>query len=167
VPVRHRRVMTWREQTTDLAALHRERYAPMVRLAHLLTGSNAVAEELVQDAFVRVGRRWDSITGEPAPYLRAAVVNACRSHLRRLVAERRAATRHAATAVDGHMTDPAGRELLDALARLPYRQRAALVLRFYDDRSEAEIADILRCRPGTVKSSISRGLAALREVIER
>jgi RNA polymerase sigma-70 factor (sigma-E family) len=160
--------MTWREeQTTDLAALYRERYAPMVRLAHLLTGSNAVAEELVQDAFVRVGRRWDSITGEPAPYLRTAVVNACRSHLRRVVAERRATARHGTGSREGQAADAPGRELLDALARLPYRQRAAVVLRFYDDRSEAEIADILGCRPGTVKSSISRGLAALREVIER
>jgi RNA polymerase sigma-70 factor (sigma-E family) len=145
---------------TTLAALHRERYAAMVRLATLLVDSQEIAEEVVQDCFVRLHPRFDRID-DPVAYLRRSVVNACRSAGRRRTLERShlRADRpaFAELGVD---------EILDALAGLPARQRAALVLRYYEDRSEAEIAEALGCRPGTVKSLISRGLARLREVVE-
>jgi RNA polymerase sigma-70 factor (sigma-E family) len=146
----------------SLADLYRERYVPMVRLAYLIVGSTTVAEDLVQDAFARMHRHWDT-TEHPRAYLRTAVVNACRSHLRRLALER--AYRRHPSAVADHMLAEAD-ELFDALATLPSRQRAALVLRFYEDLSEADIAVALGCRPGTVKSLLHRGLGELRKVVE-
>jgi RNA polymerase sigma-70 factor (sigma-E family) len=146
-----------------LEQLFVERYAAMVRLAHLLTGSNAAAEDLVQDAFARVQQAWGRID-DPVPYLRATVVNACRSWHR---SRRREARRLRAVAAGEDAVDLGARELLDAVDRLPSGQRTALVLRFYEGLSEAQIAQAMGCRPGTVKSHVHRGLAALREVIER
>jgi RNA polymerase sigma-70 factor (sigma-E family) len=136
-----------------------ERYQPMVRLATLLVGNEAVAEELVQDAFVRVHHKWATIE-HPSAYLRTAVVNACRNNRRRTKLERA----HARTQVAD--VAPPQEPLLDALTTLTERQRVAVVLRYYEDLSEAEIAAALGCRPGTVKSLLHRGLSQLREVIE-
>ncbi len=148
-------------EPTSLAALFQEQYRPMVRLAYLLVGSVPLAEELVQDAFARMHKKWDHIEHRRA-YLRTAVVNGCRSHRRRAVLER---TRRPDPPPDA--APPAGDELGDALAALPSRQRAALVLRFYQDLPEAEIAAALGCRPGTVKSLLHRGLQQLRKVVEK
>ena len=141
--------------------LYRETYAPMVRLAVLLTGSELLAEDLVHDAFVRVHARWARVDS-PTSYLRAAVVNACRSARRRAKLERSvAASSYAAVAsLDAD-------ELFDALSALPYRQRAAIVLQYYEGLSQTEIADLLGCREGTVASLVHRGLEQLRRVIER
>ena len=147
----------------SLADLYRERYVAMVSLAYLLVGSTPVAEELVQDAFARMHRHWDRAE-HPRAYLRTAVLNACRSHLRRRALERAYLLR-TATAPEPETTAGAD-ELFDALARLPSRQRAALVLRFYEDLPEADIAVALGCRPGTVKSLLHRGLAELRKAVE-
>jgi RNA polymerase sigma factor (sigma-70 family) len=89
-----------------------------------------------------------------------AVVNACRAHHRRQRRER--------ARFPDLVLDAVSREtpmMLDALAKLPYRQRAALVLRYWEDRSEREIAEVLGCRPATVRSHVRRGLESLREVI--
>ena len=145
----------------SLAGLYGELYQPMVRLAYLLTGSVAVAEDLVQDSFARLHQRWDHVQ-KPSAYLRASVVNACRAFHRRTHRER------------ARFTDLVGNDasaqtpmVLDALAGLPYRQRAALVLRYWEDRPDADIAEFLGCRPATVPSLVHRGLRALREVIEQ
>ncbi|HEY2430522.1 MAG TPA: SigE family RNA polymerase sigma factor [Acidimicrobiales bacterium] len=147
--------------TEAFTALYRQQYAPMVRLAFLLVGTDSVAEELVQDAFLRVRDPIEAVD-RPVAYLRRAVVNACRNHHRHQAVERRGAARLAG----GDSAEPELDHLADALARLPDRQRAVLVLRYYLGCSEVEIADALGCRPGTVKSLASRGLAALREVLE-
>jgi RNA polymerase sigma-70 factor (sigma-E family) len=149
------------DPTEALEALFRSHYRGMVRLAFAMTGSAAVAEELVQDCFVRLHRRIVRLE-HPAAYLRTAVVNACREHHRRRYLER---TRHPEPLPES--APPEVRELWDALAVLNPRQRAAVVLRFYEDLSEAEIATELGCRPGTVKSLLSRALAKLREVVEK
>lgn len=142
------------EAFEDLYANQRE---PMVRLAHLIVGSNAVAEEIAQEAFVRVHDRWER-TRNPGAYLRVTVLNLCRSHLRRLRLER------SRTPPMPTMTDmPELDETWNAVCRLPYRQRAVLVLRYYLDLPEAEIAEALRCRVGTVKSAHHRAIAALRK----
>ena len=145
----------------SLVILYRSRYLPMVRLAFLLTGSNEVAEEIVQDAFIRLRDR-AGVADLPS-YLRAAIVNACRDHHRRSEVQTRALLRLAPRDAAVDAVD----ELADALARLPERQRAVIVLRYYAGLSEAEIADLLGCRAGTVKSLAHRGLAALRAVVER
>ena len=141
-------------------ALYRERYGPMVRLAYLLTGSQAIAEELVQDAFVSVHRSWDRADA-PAAYLRTAVVNACRSWGRRSSLER------LRTPVPPEPVTLVADELWDVLQTLPPRQRAAIVLRFYEDLSDEEIAALLGCKVPTVRTAVFRGLEKLRKEVER
>jgi DNA-directed RNA polymerase specialized sigma24 family protein len=145
------------------AQVYADCYLPMVRLGHLLTGSNEVGEEVTQEAFVRMYRRFDDVDN-PGAYLRTSVVNGCRSWQRRQRLERRWLHRDVPSTVAG---GPTQGELADVLADLPFRQRAALVLRFYEDRSIEEIATALDCRPGTAKSHVSRGLERMRKVIER
>ena len=143
------------------AELYRREYGAMVRMAHLITGSNEAAEDVVQEAFVSMYRNWDR-ADRPGAFLRTIVVNGCNSWHRRRRMERERLPRPVAEGVD-----PEARELLDALARLGLRQRTALVLRFYVDMSEAEVAHALGCRPGTVKSLVHRGLRQLEGMIER
>ena len=138
---------------------YRAQHEPMLRLAYLLTQSRAAAEDLVQDSFLRVQPHWGSLD-TPGAYLRRTVTNACYSWHRR----RR---REEALAVHPpEPGEPEHDEMWDALATLVPRRRAALVLRYYLDLSEAEIADALGCRPGTVKSLTHRGLADLRKVLD-
>lgn len=145
---------------TSFVALYRSQYEPMVRLAYLMLGSRNVAEEVVQEAFVRVRSHLDRVEG-PVGYLRVAVVNACRNQRRRASLERRISAQRVE-----EPTTPGFDELGDALAKLPHRQRAVLVMRYYLGMSEEEIADTLGCRRGTVKSSAHRGLLSLRGVLE-
>jgi DNA-directed RNA polymerase specialized sigma24 family protein len=145
---------------TAFDAFYREQYAPMVRLARLLTGSVAVAEDLTHDAFVRVAPRLGSLE-RPAAYLRTTVVNACRSHHRHQAVVDRSAPSPAEPSPPSHLVDFA-----DALGELPERQRTAIVLRYYGDLDDREIAEILGCRRPTVRTLVRRGMTALREVIE-
>jgi RNA polymerase sigma-70 factor (sigma-E family) len=147
---------------TTFGECYRDLRPEMVRLAALLTGSSEIAQDLVQDAFVRLHGQWSRVH-EPRAYLRRAVVNACHSHHRR----RRVERRYASTADAVANATLEANELADALDALPHRQRAAIVLRFYADLSDIDIAAALRCRPGTVASLIHRGLEQLRRVIER
>jgi RNA polymerase sigma factor (sigma-70 family) len=123
----------------------------MVRLAFALTGSRATAEDVVQDAFVRVHAKWSGVQ-HPPPYLRRAVVNACRSSRRRHARERERALATVEPSVE-----LGADELFDALERLPYRQRAAIALRFYEGLPDADVAEALDCRVGTVASLVHRG----------
>jgi RNA polymerase sigma factor (sigma-70 family) len=147
-----RRLETLGTFAPSFIELYRETYAPMVRLAVLLTGSEVLAEDLVHDAFVRVHARWARVDS-PTSYLRAAVVNACRSARRRARLERSvaASSRSAVVSLDAD-------ELFDALGALPYRQRTAIVLQYYEGLSQAEIGDLLGCQEGTVASLVHRGL---------
>jgi RNA polymerase sigma-70 factor (sigma-E family) len=140
--------------------LYHECFGSMVRLAFVLTGSEALAEDLVQDVFVRVHAKWSRVR-EPQAYLKRAVVNSCRSAQRRQARDSRRPVERVEPSVE-----LGGDELSDALARLPYRQRAAIVLRFYQGLPDAEVAAALDCRVGTVASLVHRGLAELRKVIE-
>jgi RNA polymerase sigma factor (sigma-70 family) len=143
-----------------LVALYRERRVPMVRLAYLLTGDRAIAEEVVHDAFVAVHRNWAGVRDAPS-YLRTTVVNRCRSWGRRHQRERGHPLPLAETA--GLEAD----ELWDALGRLSPRRRAAVVLRYWADLPDAEIAAALGCRPSTVRTVLHRALHDLRQEIER
>jgi RNA polymerase sigma-70 factor (sigma-E family) len=138
----------------------------LVRLAHLITGSNDVAEELVQDAFVELYRRWDTIE-RPDAYVRSAVINRSRSAIRRRALGVRVHRQVESMTVLPADIEPTDWQLIGALAHLSERQRVAVVLRYWADLSEKEIADELSCRPGTVKSLLARALERLREVVER
>ena len=154
----------------ELEQLYDEHYVRLVRLAVLLLGDVGRAEEVVQDSFVAVYRRMrrsgdrDGVANAPA-YLRQTVVNRSRSALRHLkvVAQHPTDAPTASPGADDDLLHGVRRRLVvDALARLPRRQREVLVLRHYLDLSEREIADTLRISPGAVKSHASRGAAALR-----
>ncbi len=145
--------------STTFGEFYAGHYAELVRLATLLSGSADAAPDLVQDCFVRLHGRWAAVR-DPLPYVRRSVVHACASHHRRLARARRLP---AAVAPDSEL---GADELEDALAKLPARQRAAVVLRYYGDLPDADIARALRCRPGTVRSLVHRALADLRKVIE-
>jgi RNA polymerase sigma-70 factor (sigma-E family) len=140
-------------------AFYRANYESLVRLGFLLTLSEEVARDLVHDVFVRVYGRWESLE-DPAPYLRRSVVNASRSWHRRRRLERSEAQSHSTG--DAPVVAFDADELFDVLGKLPARQRAAIVLRFYEQMSDAEIAALLHCRPGTVASLVHRGCARLR-----
>jgi RNA polymerase sigma-70 factor (sigma-E family) len=142
--------------------LFRSRYEPMVRVAFLLVGSRAEAEDVVQDAFARIELRWARLDN-PEGYLRRCVVNRSHDMLRRRRVEQRFRLLHR----DDATSELGADELGDALASLAPKRRAAVVLRYYEGLAEREIAEILRVRPGTVKSMLHRALAQLREVIER
>jgi RNA polymerase sigma-70 factor (sigma-E family) len=152
------------EAVTHLYSGH---YASLVRLATMLLGDQSRAEEVVQDAYVSLHGRWSRLTDpdKALAYLRTSVVNGARSSLRR----RAVADRHrplsdepvgsAETAV---IAAEERRELLAALDGLSDRQREVLLLRYYLDLSEADIAETLRISRGAVKTHSSRGIAALR-----
>lgn len=137
----------------------------MVRLAHIVVGSNAVAEELVQDALIRVFERWRRLDS-PDAYLRVCVMNSCRSHLRRRRVEQRHEERGRVSIERVSLGSPELDETWAAVLELPFRQRAVLVLRYYEDLTEIETARALNCRLGTVKSAHHRALKMLREVLQ-
>jgi RNA polymerase sigma-70 factor (sigma-E family) len=139
---------------------YRAQHEPMLRLAYLLTQSRAVAEDLVHDSFIRVQPRFASLDA-PVAYLRRTVTNACYSYHRHRRVEEAVPVEPPAS------VDAAHDEMWDALAGLAPRRRAALVLRYYLDLSEADIASALGCRRGTVKSLTHRGIDDLRKVLER
>lgn len=148
-----------------LEALYREQYEPSVRLAHLLTGDRGRAEELAQDAFVRLAPRLGEIDNPPG-YLRTTLVNLCRDAGRR-------SQRTDALPIPPARTSPApsvpatSTAVWAALQGLPERQRIAITLRFYLDLPDDEIAEVLDARPGTVRSLVHRALATLKEAVPR
>lgn len=150
-----------------LAGLYREHWLALVRLAVLLVGDRESAEDVVQDVFARLhGRSPEALT---LPYIRTCVLNAARSVLRRRgVALRWAALglgragREAEDSAEmAALLGESRQEMLAALAVLPKRQREALVLRYYLDLSDAEIALVTRVRQSTVRSTVARALARL------
>lgn len=142
-----------------------------LRLAYLLTGDRELSEDLVQEAFVRVARR---LTGLRNPdsfrwYLRRTVVNLANSHLRRRRVERAHQKRLVSSAAIAGTSeqDLATRQVVrDAIDQLSPRQRAVVVLRYYDDLTDQQIASLLGCPVGSVKSSLHRAAAALRQHLE-
>ena len=141
------------------------RYGDLLRTAYLLTGSQHAAEDLLQSCLLRTMDRWTAVE-EPMAYLRRAMVNHRTTLWRRL---------RGAEVLSDEVPEVAGADgtdavaeralVLAALARLPKRMRAVVVLRFWDDLSEAATAEILGCSVGSVKSQSSRGLARLRDLL--
>ncbi len=144
------------ETAASVTALFEAEYTRLCRLAFLLTGDHGRAEEIVMEAFVRSLTTWRTVR-EPAAYVRRAVVNLCSNRRRRAFLERRWAFGRE------QITEPAAPvdHIWSAVRRLPPRQRAAVVLRYWDDESEAAIADALGCSVGTVKSQLAKARNSL------
>jgi RNA polymerase sigma-70 factor (sigma-E family) len=156
------------DAVTNLYAVH---YRSLVRLAAFLLRSTGEAEEIVQDAFVAMHRSWWRLRDpeRALPYLRRAVVNRSRSALRHRSVEARHAPLPMPDAASAEYHALAGLEsddLVTALRGLPQRQREVIVLRYYADLSEADIAEAMGISRGAVKSHASRGMSALRTHLE-
>jgi len=131
-----------------------------VQLAWLLTDDHGAAEDIVQDAFIRLHPRLAAVQ-HPTAYLRAAIVNGCRNRARSAGRARERLRRVSLTAELSSVDRPS--ELFDAIARLPYKQRSVLTLRYWADVPEGQIADIVGVRPSTVRSITVRALARLKK----
>jgi RNA polymerase sigma-70 factor (sigma-E family) len=153
--------------TNDFARFVEAREQALRRTAWLLTGDWGLAEDLVQTALARAWPRWERINrrDDPEVYVRRVIVNTWRTWTRRRWRGEKASPAVAEAPAGGDMaTEVAMRVALrEALGALTGRQRAVLVLRVYDDLPEAQVADMLNCSVGTVKSAMSRALARLRE----
>lgn len=153
----------------DFEAFAAAAWPGLLRYAHLLTGDRASAEDLVQTALMRTGLRWRHVrSSDPTAYVKTTIarqqINRATRLLRRehvvdVLPERALARDDASDVVERTV-------MWRALATLPPRQRAVLVLRYYEQLSEAEIASVLGIAAGTVKSTASKGLAALRTRID-
>jgi RNA polymerase sigma-70 factor (sigma-E family) len=162
------------EWDADLAvtAIYSEHYRSLVRLAAFLVRDNATAEEVVQDSFVAMHGAWRRLrdTDKALSYLRQSVVNRSRSVLRhRIVVDKNTPKPppDMPSAEHGAIIQLERSAVVTALRALPERQREALVLRYYGDMSEAQIASVMGISRGAVKSHTARAMSALRTVLER
>jgi RNA polymerase sigma-70 factor (sigma-E family) len=149
-------------QADPLRLAFEKHHLSLLRLCVLLSGQREDAEDIVQEAFIRSARKLPELTDEAVgPYLRAAAVNLWKNRLRRARMERRVRPSSARP----ELPQAAGEwdDVWRAVKRLPPRRRACVVLRFYEDMSEAETARVLGCSVGTVKSQTSRALLSLRK----
>ena len=160
-----------RDGSQQITALYQAHALGFVRLAFLMTGDQPTAEDLVQDAFLGLHRRWDTLVDQDKAlsYIRSCVLNGCRQIHR--VKYRRAKFRpdpleDIESAEDVAILGEANRAVLAAIRRLPTRQREAVVLRYYLDMSEDQAAQAMGVARGTVKSATFRGLAALARMLE-
>jgi RNA polymerase sigma-70 factor (sigma-E family) len=149
----------------DLLASRGER---LLRTAILLTGSREAGEDLLQTALERVFRNWRSVCGDPEPYLRRTLTHLATDRWRRHGRwKAKVGLLHplgAGLQPDGTVHVDQRDQLVRLLLQLPARQRAAVVLRYWEELSEAETAQVMGCSEGTVKSATSRGLQRLREL---
>jgi RNA polymerase sigma-70 factor (sigma-E family) len=143
-------------ESVSFEELYVAQYASMVRLAHALVDTRPRAEEVVQDAFAAVYERYHRIDN-PEAYLRVAVLNGCRRVLRRRMVRRQ----HPVPPIED--AELGASHVIDAIRRLPHRQRSMIVLRYDLQLTDVEIADTLGVPVGTVKSTLFRALTALRQ----
>jgi len=151
-----------RDSALSFDAFVRARLPALTRFAYAVTGDPHTAADLVQDALERTGLHWSRIErgGDPEAYVKRAIVNGRISRWRR---QRRESLVEEVPEMRAPQAAPARDEVMwQLLATLPRRQRAVLVLRYYEDMSEEQIARTLGCAPGTVKSQASKALAKLR-----
>src|SRR5690349_16821663 len=154
------------DSAAAVAALYQHHAVGLIRLAYLMLGDRAGAEDAVQDAFCGLYRHWDRLADQDRAlaYVRSSVLNGCRSALRRRTTGRRLLTAYqppTASAEAAVLGLEERQEVMRAVRRLPERQREALVLRFYLDLPEREIARLMGLRPSSVRSATARALKAL------
>jgi RNA polymerase sigma-70 factor (sigma-E family) len=152
-----------------VTALYEAHALGLIKLGVVMLGDRAAAEDVVQEAFCGLYRRWHALSdpGNAPSYLRSSVINGCRSALRRRVRRLTgpAGDRPEESAESAVLISEEHRQVLAAVRALPARQREALVLRYYLDLDEAEIARSMRISRGTVKSTTSRALTALGRIL--
>lgn len=154
-----------RANVGKLEQLYVDHIEGAVRLAFLLTGDDQQARDIGQEAFVKIAGRFHGIRDQAAfpGYLRTTVINLSRGHLRRLRTQRDFMARQRGSAPPFAGPDVEGRdEMWTALQSLPHRQKTALVLRYYQDLSERQIADAMEITESAAKSLLTRGLQQLR-----
>ena len=146
-----------------------EEYPKMVALAAAVSGSRASAEDIAQDAMAKLDRNWAKVQGYDSPggWLRRVTVNLAVSRRRRIVSEAKALLRIDRPDPALPPEEPSDPALWAAVASLPRNQRAAIALHYLEDRSVADIADILDISPSTAKVHLHRGRQALRERLEQ
>ena len=159
------------EADLAITAMYDTQYRPLVRMSAMLLGDIGAAEEVVQESFIAVHAAWRRLRDidKAVPYLRRSVLNRSRSILRhRMVVERHVPAREAdmPSAEQGAITQLERSAVIEALRSLPARQREALVLKFYLELTEEEVAAAMKISTGAVKSHTSRGKAALRTALE-
>lgn len=157
---------------TRMAELYATFAPGAAQLAYLLTGDRHLAEDLVQEAFVKMLGRFEHLRKPDSfqAYLNRIVVNLSRRHWRRRNLERRYVSREQNLSARVVLEAPdlgTSDELWTAVQRLPYRQRAAIVLRFYEDMSEHQTAELLDCTPKAVRSLVGRAKESLRSMTEQ
>ncbi|HYK69965.1 MAG TPA: SigE family RNA polymerase sigma factor [Streptosporangiaceae bacterium] len=164
-----RRAAAEEPATIAVTALYAEHALGLTRLAQVMLGDRGAAEDVVQDAFTGLYRRWSHLadSAKAPSYLRSAVLNGCRSVLRRAG---RAPVLDVCDAIvpdseSAVLASQARQDVLRALRRLPDRQREVLVLRYYLDLKDGEIAAVMGIRDGSVRSAAHRGLAALERIL--
>jgi RNA polymerase sigma-70 factor (sigma-E family) len=148
-------------------AFVRARMPALLRFAHAVAGDPHTAADLVQDALERTGVRWKHLerTADPEAYVRRAIVNGRISRWRKLRRERLVDIAPEPARSAGEERPGHDDELWQLVQTLPRKQRAVIVLRYYEDMSEEQIAATLGCAPGTVKSQSSKALAKLRAAL--
>jgi RNA polymerase sigma-70 factor (sigma-E family) len=154
---------------TAVGALYQAHAVALIRLAYIMLGDRPAAEDVVQDAFFGLYRNWHRLA-DPAgalPYVRSSVLNGCRTALRRRALRRRLTTYQppAGSAEAAVLSREERQAVMQAVRRLPGRQREALVLRFYLDLPDQEIARLMGVRPSTVRSATHRALKALGQLL--
>src|SRR6202050_180585 len=153
-----------------VGTLYRAQAVGLIRLAYLMLGDRAAAEDVVQDAFCGLYRNWGRLADPSGalPYVRSSVLNGCRSVLRRRALGQRVTMYQppAGSAEAAVLGREERQEVMRAVRQLPVRQREALVLRFYLDLPDPEIARVMGIRPGTVRSATHRALKALGHLLE-
>jgi RNA polymerase sigma-70 factor (sigma-E family) len=151
-----------------VTALYQEHALSLARLALLILGDAGAAEDIVQDAFLGLYRRWDSLADPSSAqaYLRTSVLNGCRTAMRRRSRPQALPDGGSAESAEAAvLLGEQHRAVLAAIRRLPARQREALVLRYYLDMTESQAADAMRVSRGTVKSATSRAVAAVARML--
>lgn len=157
------------ETARQVTVLYQAHSLGLVRLAVIMLGDKGMAEDVVQEAFLGLFRRWPSLSDpdKALAYVRSSVLNGCRTILRQK--SRRDAVVFAEPDTESAearvLVDEEHREVLAAIRRLPDRQREAVVLRFYLDMPEDIVADVMGISRGTVKSATSRGVAAVGKLL--
>lgn len=160
-----------RQRVTELYQVHA---LGLVKLAKIMLGDQSQAEDIVQDAFLGLYRKWPSLDdqGRALGYLRASILNGCRTAHRGRTRRDRALlffvprAEETASAEESALIGEANREVMAALRALPARQREAVVLRYYLDLTEDQAAQAMNVARGTVKSATSRGIAALARILK-